>query len=128
MKVAVSILFAVLALVALRSFLNGRFRETVTAATTNQAGACLEMLGNTTREIDRYTYLVGSIRNNCDRKFSHVTIAFKHERLIDAKNTRPNSPILAYSSDMQPFETREFKTMFRVDKTLTYRFDGITAY
>jgi hypothetical protein len=47
---------------------------------TKDNSKCLEMLGNTTTEVDGLTKITGSIRNNCDRKFLNVQVSFKVER------------------------------------------------
>src|SRR5262249_13592969 len=108
--------------------LNDGFRSFVTSATADKAASCLSMVGNTTREENGFTYIIGSIRNNCDRKIDHVTIAFKLERPSGSKFNLPDAPILAYANDVQAGETKNFKTTFSIGKNAIYRFDRMTAF
>jgi hypothetical protein len=126
MKSIKGLLLGLVAFVALRyAFLYG-VRSLVTSASTDKA--CLVMEGNTTREEDRRTYIVGSIRNTCDRKLDHVTINFKLDRPADSNLGRSEVPVYAYVNDVQPGETRQFKTMFPVARNTIYRYDGMSAY
>jgi hypothetical protein len=86
------------------------------------------MLSSTTREEDRSTHIVGSIKNNCDRKIGHVTVLFKVDGPVDSKFNHRDAILYAYEIDVEPGETRAFKIMFAIGKNDTYRFDGITAY
>ena len=152
----IAIILGLVALVAARYALHTGFRSLVISATTDKAATCLAMLGNTTREQEGLTYIVGSIKNNCDQKFGHVTVAFKIDRpsgstvglpeAIDPYGSRvqsgqtqkfkpsgstidlPEALVLAYSSDVKPGETRNFKTAMHISANSTYRFDGIKAF
>ena len=53
------------------------FEGYVLGIATSKAPDCLEMLGSTTTEDSGSTYAIGSVRNNCDRKFDMVTVSFK---------------------------------------------------
>ena len=96
---------------------------------------------------------MGSIRNNCDQKFGHITIAFKldrssgsslhlpetvtspdgrrsqnHTRTFKSTIELPETVVVAYASDIKPGETRQFKTVTPVSTNTTYRFDSIKAF
>ena len=127
MKSIKGILLALIAFLALRyAFLYG-VQSIVTSASTNQA-SCLSMLGNTTRDVDGQTYIVGSIRNDCSRRMDHIVIKFKIDRPADSNLGRSDVPISVYSNDVAPGETREFKSMFPIAKNTIFRYDGMTAY
>ena len=156
MKYIAFILGLLIALVAVRYALREGLRSLVTSVTTDKAATCLVMLGNTTREEEKFTYIVGSIKNNCDQKFGQVTIAFKLDRssgstvglpeAINPYGSRvqsgqtqkfkpsgstidlPEALVFAYSSDVKPGETRNFKTAMHISANSTYRFDGIKAF
>ena len=127
MKVLVACILGVVGLLGLQSVFHEGFRQTITAATKDRAADCLTLAGSTTREEKGFTYIVGSVRNRCQTKFSNVTIAFKLDR-PDTKIALPDAPILAYAKDVKPGETKEFKTAYHIDKKTTYRFDTITAF
>jgi hypothetical protein len=127
MKILVPII-GLFAVFAIRSFLQDRYETAITAVATGNASNCLMMLGSTTREEDRSTHIVGSIRNNCDRKVGQVTIVFKVAGKVDSKFNQGEAIHYAYVRDLKPGETRAFKTMFSIGKNDTYRFDSITAF
>ena len=104
------------------------FRGFILSATSNKAAECLEMLGNTTTEEDGITYIVGNVRNNCDRRFGSVTVTFKLDRKPGPKENMSEYPISAYARDVEPGQTKQFKTVVPISKDATYRFDAITAY
>jgi hypothetical protein len=120
-------LSAVVIFLALRSTLKDNMQKVVTTAVSDHAAECLVMAGNTTREVEGSTYIVGSFENRCDRKFDQVTIGFLIDQPLDAK-FKSDAPVLAYVRSVQPGERRDFKTMFRIEKNATYRFDKITAF
>jgi hypothetical protein len=124
----IGIIVGIFVLLAIRQAFVNRVQDVVKTATTDQASTCLTMVGNTTSEIERSTYIVGSIRNNCDRKFMFVTIVFKLDLPSDAKFRLPDATAGAYLRDVKPRETREFKSSFRVPRNVAYHFDTITAF
>jgi hypothetical protein len=127
MKTLIACVLGVVGLFALRSFLHEGFRQGLTNATRDHTGECLSLVGSTTREEKGFTYIVGSVRNRCEIKFTNVTVAFKLDR-PDSKVKLPDAPILAYARDLKPGETKSFKTDFSIDKKTTFRFDRITAF
>ena len=117
----------VVALFAIRWVWSDLIRNRLSTA-TGKAPSCLAMLGSTTGERDGANYIVGSIRNDCDRKFSSVTIMFNLERPSGRGMSLPDAPTQAYASDVEPGQTRQFKSKLPVGKNTVYRFDGINAY
>ena len=109
-------------------YIQSQYRRVATAITQDNTVSCLVMAGNTLREEQSSSYIVGTIRNNCSRAFSNVTVVFKVEGPMDAKFNNHEGIYYAYERDVQPGERREFKTMFPVRKNGVYRFDRITAY
>ena len=125
---ASGVLLAILAFLGLRWFLQHQYQTVITAATSPGPSSCLTMLGNTTRDEDGRTYIVGAFRNDCGRRVSHVTLIFKAPGPVDSKFNSRDAFFQAYESDVQPGETRHFKTMFGVGKDTIYRFDRFAAY
>jgi hypothetical protein len=128
MKEVLGCALGLVALLALRSFLQDRYETTMTAVATGRASHCLSLVGSTTREEDRSTYIVGSIRNHCDREIGHVTVVFKVAGSSDSKFNHRDAILYAYENNVKPGETRAFKTMFPAGRNDTFRFDTINAY
>jgi len=122
---------AVLAVIAVGVVIYGLSRwlpRYIAARATGKGPACLVMLGNTTREEENLTYIIGSIKNNCDYRIDQVTVLFKLDRMPGPTESLPEAVAYAYVSDVKPGETREFRTALPVSKNSTYHFDGINAY
>ena len=100
------------------------FQKFILSATSDKS-SCLELLGNTTTEDNGTTYIIGSVRNNCDRKFSSVTISFKLDRISE---NVPAGSAYAYARDIGPNQIAQFKSAIPVSRNAIFRFDGITAY
>jgi hypothetical protein len=128
MKLVVSILGLVIAYFAARYVLREQFGRVIKTVTTDKAAECLVMLGSTTREEEKLTYIVGNIRNKCDQKFGHVTISFKLDRPSGPMSSLPEAVAVAYARDVQPGETRSFKSVSSISSKSTFRFDAISAY
>jgi len=118
---------AVLAFLGFRLFVQHQLQATMTSATTNAAG-CLSMIGNTTREENGATYIVGSFKNDCARSVGQVTIIFKVDGAMDSNFNHRDSFFQAYERDVAAGETRNFKTLFSMGKNATYRFDSFNAF
>jgi hypothetical protein len=106
------------------------FREWILSAASGSTPTCLEMLGSTTSEVDGATRIVGSVKNNCDRKYLYVQIEFTLDQSTAENPVVRDLPEMKMSAavrDLQPGETMQFQTAI-VSKTQLYRFDGITAY
>jgi len=125
MKV-IACIVGLIALIALRSAVQDGFQRTIVAATSDKASTCLEMLGNTTSIENGQTYIIGDIKNSCNRDFLDVTITFKLSRSSGA-NFREGIAY-AYSRDVKPGETRRFKSAIPISNDTVYRFDKIRAY
>src|SRR5215468_2245375 len=100
----------------------------VVSNSTGKAPVCIEMLGSTSSDEEGITAIVGNIRNNCDRRFGHVTVLFKLERPAGPLKDMPEPSAYAYVSDLEPGETRPFKTAIPLSKDVMYLFEGINAY
>jgi hypothetical protein len=129
-------LFGVIALMGVRYLIQEIYGGVITSATTDQAAACLSVTGSTTAVEDGNTDIVGTIRNRCDRKFGQVTVSFKISRSSSGwtASTRPSAVelpdavITAYVRDVQPGETRRFKSSTHVSKNAVFRFDRISGF
>jgi hypothetical protein len=125
---AAGFILALFAVLALRFFVQDRYKTAMASAVAGATTSCITMGGNTTREIEGSTYIVGTIKNDCNRRFSNVTVVFKVDGELDSKMDRREAIFYAYERDLAPGETRNFKTMFQIRKDATYRFDRITGY
>src|SRR5262249_26959139 len=143
MKLPATLILAIIAFLAVRYAMREGIRAVVKEATTDHAANCLVLRGHTTSFQDGHTYITGSFTNNCDRKFSNVTVAFMLDRsgvstaifspAFGSSLTRnpppkpaldlPPAPIFAYSRDVRPGETRQFKTQHSISEDATFRFD-----
>jgi len=121
------VLVGVIVLLALRYGATYGLKSMVSAASSNKA-TCLVMVGNTTREESGLTYIVGNIRNDCERRVDHVTIDFKLQRSTDSNLGSSEVSVFAYSNNLQPGETQPFKTAFPIGKNVIYRYGGMTAF
>lgn len=127
MKIAMCLLVGVIGLVVVRSAVNDGFQRFVGAVGSNPGTTCVSMLGNTTREENGLTYIVGTIQNTCRRPISSVTVIFKLDR-PQGSFDGSRAIIYAYSRDLQPGESREFKSFLTIPKNSTYTFDKITGF
>ena len=96
-------------------------------ASNKAVSTCLELGGHTTALEQGRTYITGTIRNRCDRKFGNVTIVFK----LDPKRgpmENLQGVAYAYARDMTAGETKQFKSALPISEDSTYRFDSISAY
>src|SRR5437667_11700855 len=109
MKIPTGIL-GLIAIVAVGYVASGWFKGHLIAMATGTAPTCLEMLSSTTTEEEGLTSIVGSIKNNCDHKFGQVTVVFKLDRVSGPTEDLPEAVAYAYSRDVGPGETRQFKT------------------
>jgi hypothetical protein len=142
-----TLILAAAALLAVRYVLSRAVKHVVTTVTTDYAAKCLAVLGQTTRVEDGNTFIVGSFKNDCDRKFSHVTVAFALDRSSTAAKPLftpygreapperpqaaldlPQAPIFAYSRDVAPGETREFKSAYSIPENAVFRFESISGF
>lgn len=104
------------------------FRHFMGSVGTDKASTCVEVLNNTTTEAEGATYIIGSIRNNCDASIGHVTIVFKLERASGPMEDLPETSAQAYARDIKAGEIREFKTALPVPRDSSYRFDSVHAF
>ena len=151
MKLLVAVVLGAVALLGVRYAIREAFSSVVTAVTTDQAAACLSLSGSTTAVENGNTDIIGTIRNDCNRKFSQVTVSFKLDRSSSAyaaaeistalhpganpdRSSRhpamelPEAVTLAHVRDVQPGETRKFKSSTHIHKNAIFRFDGISGF
>jgi hypothetical protein len=121
-------IIALVSLVILGYFTRPLFRNFIASATSDKAAACLEMIGNTTTEEDGHAYIIGSVRNNCDRTFGNVTVSFKLDRTAGPMENMPEARATGYVRDLAAGQTKSFRTVVPISKDSTYRFDTISAY
>ena len=107
---------------------SGLFKDYIVSNSTGRGPACLELVGKTTREDAGRTYIIGSIRNTCTRKFSNVTVVFKLDRMPVAAEMLPEGIAYAYVTDIAPGETRQYKSALPVSRDATFRLETINAY
>ena len=151
MKLVGAVVVGVVAILGVRYVIQAGFRSMVTSATSDKAAACLSLSGSTTAVENGNTDIIGTIQNDCNRKFSQVTVSFKLDRSSsgfaaaeistalhpgatpDRSPRRPvmelpEAVILAYLRDVQPGETRKFKSSTHIHKNAIFRFDRITGF
>jgi hypothetical protein len=110
----------VIALLTVRTVLRERFRDPSTSGDSSGPSGCIVMVSSTTREEARFLFVVGTIRNNCSYRVSHITVAFKGDS--------SDSPAYAHPDDLQPGETRTFRSSMPVPRDELYHFDKISAF
>ena len=121
-----SLLFGLILMFAVRSFLRGRFEQAIKTVTSNGPASCLSLAGYSTRDEGRASYIAGSVKNSCDHKVDSVTVTF----LVDSTmgSDHREVPVSAYARDVGPGETKEFKSVIPISRNASYRFDKITAF
>jgi hypothetical protein len=107
---------------------SGVFKDYIISNSTGKGPPCLELLGKSTRDDEGRTYIIGSIRKNCTRKFSSVTVVFKLDRVPGPTESLPEGIAYAYVRDIAPGETRQYKSALPVSRDATFRLDTINAY
>jgi len=119
-----------IAFIAFRTVVHNTFRKLVTGAATasERRSACIVMAGNTTRDEEGATYIVGQIRNDCDQTINDVTISFQLDPGPESRFNTSGAYAIAYSRDVRPGETRPFKTVVPIGRKTTYHFSKIRAY
>jgi hypothetical protein len=127
MKVS-GVIVGVFIVLGLRLFLQHQYKTVITEATSGGPASCLTLLGSTTRDENRMTYIVGNFRNDCKRSVSQVTVVFRVPGPADSKFNSRDAVLYAYERNVAPGEVRQFKTMFQAGKNSVSRFDHFAAY
>jgi hypothetical protein len=110
-------------------FVRTHFANWILSAASGSTPTCLELVGSTTSEVDGVTHIIGSVRNNCDRKYLYVQVAFTLDRSNDSTvRDLPEMKTSAAVRDLESGATASFQTVLPVSRNTIYRFDGITAY
>jgi len=124
-----ALILGLIAFVGIGFVTRGLFQHYIIAeVTTDHAKSCLELLSNTTTEEEGHTYIIGTIKNNCDRTFSHVTVLFKLDHGAVPGAFETDAPVYAYGSDVKSGDIRQVKSFNPISSSATYRFDSINAY
>ena len=86
----------------------------VTSAATQDQSSCLVLAGSTTTEENNRTYIMGTVRNDCDRRYFTVTVTFKvsHQSPFanGANDNMQDMLVTAYGSNLAAGESMQFKT------------------
>jgi hypothetical protein len=99
------------------------FMKQVISGTTSPT--CIELTGSSTREVDSITTIVGTVRNNCDRRYGYVQVIFLLDR--KAGDLGEPYPVSASGRDLEAGATMQIQTL-PVSRDTGYRVGEITAY
>jgi len=121
-------LLVIVAFFALRPVLSDMFSAGVTKAVSRNPATCMKMLGSTTNEQDGGTYIVGSVRNDCDSTVGSVTVTFKIQMGYGKDSPWHEGVGYAYVRNIKAGETQRFKSAVPVGKNAIIRFDKIVAF
>jgi hypothetical protein len=116
MKIPANVLVVIALLVVVYSFSDWAKQYLVTAVSAAPP-TCLEMHGNTTSEENGITTIVGRVKNNCEREYGFVQVAFRIDN---------SAFVFAYGRDLRPGAIWDFRTP-PVAKKAAYRLEKITA-
>jgi len=116
-----------IALIAGAWFIRSRF-QTVMASATTDSSKCIAVTGITTTEDESRSWIIGNVRNDCERRFSQVTVNFGADPVAGPTGDLPATPAYAYIRNVEAGETRSFKTAFPIASGVTYRLSGINAF
>jgi len=89
--------------------------------------------GTTTSEENKRTYIIGTVRNDCDRRFLTVTVTFKVSQQSmsfgnrNGENTMQDMMISAYGRNLASGESMEFKTQGFMNMS-GYQLDSIRGF
>jgi hypothetical protein len=116
-----NLLGAVLAIVLLGGGLRFLYSR-VTSAATQDNSSCLVLAGSTTSEENNRTFILGTVRNDCDRRFLAVTVSFKvSQRSPFAKagddDRMPDMYVTAHGTNLAAGESMQFKTQSFMNMT-----------
>lgn len=79
-----------------------------------RGSSCLVLAGSTTTEENNRTYIMGTVRNDCDRRYFTVTVTFKvsHQSPFanGASDSMQDMLVTAYGSNLPAGESMQFKT------------------
>src|SRR5258707_15767683 len=98
MKFSTIVVLAVI--LAAGYFVRSKFPGFIVSRTSSGAD-CLAMMGSTTTEDEGRTYIVGTVKNNCDRSFGQVTISFKLDRSPESAEILSPAPVYAYARNVK---------------------------
>jgi len=99
----------------------------VISAATQDNSTCLVLEGSTTTQENETTYIVGSVRNNCDRRFLTVIVSFKLNPSSD-DGIRYPLIVSAHGSNLKAGESWQFKTSAIGNTNNGYQLDSVRGY
>jgi hypothetical protein len=136
-------IFILIVVAATVFYIRTKFQNVAPQATApSSSPACLVLAGSTTREENGVTRIVGTLRNDCRRKFNNVMVEFllDHSSRDPATTTTKTNPgetpspaidgpslITASVSDLKPGTSAEAIT-FPVPSGTSYRVGAISAF
>ncbi len=95
----------------------------VMSAATTDTSQCLMLEGNTTTVENGVTYITGTVRNDCDRSFSNVTVIFN----LFGDDTFGQQTVMGYARGLVPHGTVPFQTQ-GIRKYEGHRLDSIHGF
>jgi hypothetical protein len=103
----------------------------VTSAATQDNSSCLVLAGSTTSEENSRTYIIGTVRNDCDRRFLAVTVSFKVSQRSPFANggddRMPDMHVTAHGTNLASGESMQFKTQSFMNMT-GYQLESINGF
>lgn len=89
---------------------------------------CIVLVGSTTREIDGVKRIIGSVRNDCDRRFLTVNIVFRlYRSTARGAAGMPEPAAVAAVRDLEPGQVKEFETL-PVGRDAAFRLERISGF
>ena len=125
MKLLVAIWIGLI-LIGLTLYMGGRlFHKTLVTALDTKTPACLTLAGSTISEQDGVSRIVGTVRNDCTRKFFIVNVVFA----LDRKDSTFAGGAKAIGSvrDIAAGTSATFQTL-PVGRDTSYRFEEINSF
>ena len=103
----------------------------VTSAATQDQSSCLVLAGSTTTEENNQTHIIGTVRNDCDRRYFTVTVTFKVSHQSPFANGTSDRMqemlVTAYGSNLPAGESMQFKTQGFMNMS-GYQLESISGF
>ena len=118
------VLGGLIALILIAGGLRFVYSRVMSAATTDaDISSCLMLEGNTTTVENGVTYITGTVRNDCERGFSNVTVIFN----LLGDDTFGQRTAMGYARGLVPHGTVPFQTQ-GIRKYEGHRLDSIHGF
>jgi hypothetical protein len=118
------VLGGLIALILIAGGLRFVYSRVISAATTDtDTSTCLMLEGNTTTVENGVTYITGTVRNDCDRGFSNVTVTFQ----LLGDDTFGQQTAMGYARGLVPHGTVPFQTQ-GIHKYEGHRLEAIRGF